>query len=274
MERANPGNAHFPADAFVGTADHYVRYRVPYPVAMMEHLLRAAGTSGQGRLLDLACGPGRLALALRGSFEEVWAVDVEPEMIEAGRKLAALRGAGNILWLLGRGEDLEAPAATFDLIVVGEAFHRLDQEKAAADSLRWLKPGGHLSTMGCYSILSAREPWQRIVLNFVHDATGAERLKDPQDPPRPVSNPQHDERVLRQAGFLGVASHRFPVPHTWTLESIQGYLYSTSVCSKRVLGAKAESFERGLSAALLAHDASGVYRETIDWGYTMGSKPR
>ena len=52
------------ADAYAGTADAYVRFRVPYPPALLERVRRRARLSGAGRLLDLGCGPGRVANAV------------------------------------------------------------------------------------------------------------------------------------------------------------------------------------------------------------------
>jgi 2-polyprenyl-3-methyl-5-hydroxy-6-metoxy-1,4-benzoquinol methylase len=77
-------------DAFAGLADDYVRYRLPYPRELLEGFLDEARVREGARLLDLACGPGRLALPIADRFAEVWAVDLEPDMIEAGR-----RGSGS-----------------------------------------------------------------------------------------------------------------------------------------------------------------------------------
>ncbi len=65
-EYVKPG---FPADAFAGTADFYVRHRVPYPERLLKDLMARACVGGGGRLLDLACGPGRLTLALAGKLQ-------------------------------------------------------------------------------------------------------------------------------------------------------------------------------------------------------------
>ena len=70
--------------------------------------------TGEGRLLDLACGPGRVALALVSSFREVWALDREPEMIAVGQHEATQRGANNITWRVGKAEDVAAPPAAGD----------------------------------------------------------------------------------------------------------------------------------------------------------------
>jgi hypothetical protein len=93
------------------------------------------------------------------------------------------------------------------------------------------------------------------------------------DKPVPRSGPAHYEFVMRDAGFRKVSTYTFAYEHCWTIESIIGYLYSTSYCSKRVLGSRAAVFERELEELLLAHDPSGVYREAMQFGYTLGRKP-
>ena len=137
----------FPVDAFAGTATYYVRYRVPYPAGLLQDLLARAGITDEGRLLDLACGPGRIALALAASFREVWAIDREAEMVEVGQQEARQRGVHNITWLVGKAEDLQAPPASCALITIGEAFHRLDQQRVAQHALQWLQPGCCAATL-------------------------------------------------------------------------------------------------------------------------------
>jgi hypothetical protein len=53
--------------------------RRSYPSDLLEHAMELS--PGHETLLDLACGPGRIALACAISFEHVLAVDIEPEMI-------------------------------------------------------------------------------------------------------------------------------------------------------------------------------------------------
>src|SRR5215472_4209344 len=134
--------------AFVGTADDYVRYRVPYPHALLDMFLCEARLPPNARLLDLGCGPGRVSLPIADRFTEVWAVDPEPEMIEAGRREAARLGVVNVCWRVSRAEDFEASAGAFDLVTIGEAFHRMDRARVACLAFNWLKPGGALVTLG------------------------------------------------------------------------------------------------------------------------------
>jgi SAM-dependent methyltransferase len=103
---------------FAGTAAYYARYRPGYPPELLERLAEAAGLDGTGRLLDLGCGPGPLAVPLAPRFEEVVAVDVEPEM------LAQL--PPGIRTVLGRAEDGDESWGAFRLVTIGRAFHWMD----------------------------------------------------------------------------------------------------------------------------------------------------
>jgi SAM-dependent methyltransferase len=264
----------FPANAFVGTAPYYARYRVPYPHALTQDLIRRAGITSHGRLLDLACGPGRVAFAIAESFQEIWAIDLEPEMVEVGTQEAAQRGIHNIQWMVGKAEELTAPPAWFELVTIGDAFHRLDQQIATEQTLLWLKPGCCLAVMGNCSLASDWEAWQHIVAQIVHKWTGrAVSTGGVSTPHVPVGSTEHIEIVLQKSGFEEVGSYSFSEPHSWTLEAILGNLYSLSVCSKRVLGSNTEAFEAELKAGLLTHNPGGLYHETMRFGYTLGRKP-
>ncbi|HVU25605.1 MAG TPA: class I SAM-dependent methyltransferase [Opitutus sp.] len=262
----------FPIDAFAGTAACYARYRSPYPAALVADLLARAGTTGRGRLLDLACGPGRVTLPLARAFADVWANDLEPEMIAVGKREAARCGVENIRWLAGRAEELAAPDGTFELVTIGAAFHRLDQPAVAAHAMRWLQPGGCLVTLGCYELMAGTETWQRIAMDVVRRWVARVRAER-QPAPAPAGGPEHDERVLRAAGFAAVASYPFVERREWTVDAVVGNLYSMSFCSRRVLGELAQGFEAELRGALLAHEPSGRFREEMRFGYTLGRKP-
>ncbi|MDE0177003.1 MAG: class I SAM-dependent methyltransferase, partial [Gammaproteobacteria bacterium] len=68
--------------SFTSTAAFYSRYRVPYPESLLGSLKTDADLGRESLVLDLATGPGRLALALAPSVREVVAVDIEPEMLD------------------------------------------------------------------------------------------------------------------------------------------------------------------------------------------------
>ena len=265
-----------PSDLFAGTAESYARYRLPYPEELLDDLRHRAGITGEGRLLDLACGPGRVALPLATHFGEVWAVDQEPEMIEVGRAQAEQQGLSNIRWLVGRAEDVEASPGSFELITIGEAFHRLDQRLIAQSAMAWLAPGRCLATLGCFSLMQGREPWHDILRTVVrrwadHGSTAQPAGMRPSPQPRGAD---HERQVLTALGFEHVGAYGFPHPYVWTLDSILGNLHSTSKLSKRALGDEAERFDADLRLALLAYDSSGRYPETLRFGYSLFRTPR
>jgi SAM-dependent methyltransferase len=255
------------ADAFAGTAAAYAKFRPRYPRALLGDLIAQVALPRLGRLLDLACGPGRIALDLAGSFDSVWAIDLEPEMIAVGKQEAARLGIGNVKWLVGRAEDLEAPSTAFSLITIGEAFHRLEQTLICEKAHQWLESSGCLVTMGCDSILKGSEPWQMVVAEL------ARRWFPPGWAAAKAGAKLDPEQVLRDAGFVDVITRSFTAPHSWTFEQIIGYQQSTSVCSRHALGGNFEAFENDLALALRDLSSDGIYPEQLSFGYTLGRKP-
>lgn len=260
----------FAPGAFVGTAEYYVKYRPPYPQALISDLVKRARVPRTGTLLDLACGTGRVVLALAPYVGEAWGVDLEPEMLAAAMQLDSRRPpeSAPIHWIEADAETF-CPPAPVDLITLGDAFHRLDQPKVARHALRWLNPGGALATLGCYNFMGGPEPWQRRVTGIMEEFTG--RKLTAASRPAPHTHP--DEAVLSAAGFQDVATHSFDHVQEWTVDALIGFLHSTSVCSHRVLAERAEEFDDRLRRALASLEPSGIFREVTRFGYTFGRKP-
>jgi SAM-dependent methyltransferase len=151
----------FRPDLYRGTALAYARHRPPYPRPLIDHIIRTAVVSPPGRLLDLACGPGPLAIALRDHFAETWAVDSEPDMIAVARTRAP-----GIRFIKSAAEDLSAPAATFDLITIGNAFppdapRRRGRPRPPVAPARRV-PGPGLGRLP-WPFEQHREPWQDVL---------------------------------------------------------------------------------------------------------------
>ena len=263
--------ANLSPQAFAGTATAYLRYRPPYPRALLDDLLMRAAVPADGALLDLACGPGRVSLDLADHFGVVWAVDQEPEMIEVGRREAARRGMHGVNWLVGRAEDLVLADGSIDIITIGEAFHRLDQTLIVQRALDWLKPGGCLVTLGVEGPLDGREPWQRKAAEVARRWMDR-AFPDGWAPGRPGAElgPGAPERVMRAGGFNDIVSRAIEEPRDWSFEEIVGYFRSTSVCSTTALGENFPAFEADLRAAL---PQQAVFHEDLKAEYTLGRKP-
>ncbi len=116
-------------------ADDYVRHRPGYPDAAIEWALAPA----PGRaVLDLAAGTGKLTASL-GAYDVV-AVEPDPEM------LARLRAdLPDLDARQGTAEDIPMADASVDAVVVGQAVHWFDMERALPEIARVLRPGGVLA---------------------------------------------------------------------------------------------------------------------------------
>ena len=250
---------------FAGTAAYYLRYRPPYPEGFLSELRSRAKTTGGGSLLDLACGPGRVAIPMAPHFDSVLAVDVEPEMIDVGKREAGSRGVRNIAWLVDRAEDLELAPGSVELITVGEAFHRLARPRVLQCALRWLRRGGSLVTLGGEPVWRGQEEWKRVLVQFVNAWTG-QSLGDPRE-----GRGEGFGNELRAAG-LDVQEHESVVERIWTCDSIIGFMFSTSIASRRVLGDKASRFEEALRGALLGCEPSDRFPSLQGFGFTLGTK--
>ncbi len=259
----------FRRDLFRGTARFYDEFRVPYPASMLDDLCRRANATGRGRLLDIACGTGQLAFGLASCFAQVCAVDQEPEAVDLARTNARARGVDNIEWVSARAEDVVADH-DIDLVVIGNAFHRLHRRRVAEAARGWLVPGGHLAVVWNNSPWDGDQEWQhalgRIVREWVAIAGAEDRV--PAGYRRSLTEAPH-AAVLTEAGFEIVGDYDFPTPYEWTVARLTGFLYSTSVLSRAALGAHAPAFEQDVRARLLAVAPDNGLRETIAYSYTF-----
>jgi len=264
----------FATDLYQGTAEYYDRYRLPYPEAMLEDLIRRAEVSGHRRLLDLACGTGQLAFPLRRWFGEVWAVDQEPDMVEMVRAKAEAQGAGNVRPVVSGAETLDAEPDYFDLVVIGNAFHRLNRHVVAGKILGWLKPGGHLALCWTSQPFLGAEDWQQALAAMVERwkvALGAEgRIPAGWDLPR---QRQPDLQVLAAAGFEVAGHHEFTAQHRWSLPELAGLIRSTSFLPASVLGDQGAAFDADLAASLGPYGIGGAFTENVSFVYELARKP-
>jgi SAM-dependent methyltransferase len=264
----------FAPDLYRGSAGYYDRYRLPYPEAMLADLVRRAGVSGRGRLLDLACGTGQLAFPLRRWFTEVWAVDSEPDMVAAVRAKAAAAGAGEVRPVVSSAETLRAEPGHFELAVIGNAFHRLDRDLVAHRVFGWLEAGGHLALCWSSGLWAGEADWQRALAATVADwtaALGAEgRVPSGWDLAR---QRRTDAEVLSGAGFELTGRQEFAVEHRCSLAELAGYIRSTSVLPVPVLGGQAAAFDADLAARLGPYSEDGTFGQTVSFACDLARKP-
>lgn len=116
--------------------------------AFKGRLLKQALAEPRGRILDLACGTGTLAIAAKQASPEaeVVGLDGDPEILERARTKAATAGV-EVDFEEGRSTELPYPADSFDLVVCTLFFHHLTlsaKRQSAREIARVLRPGGEL----------------------------------------------------------------------------------------------------------------------------------
>ena len=114
-------------------------------------LLKALELEAGQTVCDFGCGNGfhTLQLAKRvGPRGAVYAVDIQPEMLELLADRAEPRGLDNIEPVLANAEDPGLPAATFDLVLMVDVYHELSDPPPVLAAVREsLKPRGRMAVV-------------------------------------------------------------------------------------------------------------------------------
>jgi ubiquinone/menaquinone biosynthesis C-methylase UbiE len=116
-----------------------------------DQVLQALGIRAGQTVCDIGAGPGYFALRLAhlvGARGRIYAVDVEPRILEALRERIEKRGIDNITPVLALGGNPLLPDATCDLIVVVDTYHHFPDRPAYLRRLaQALKPAGRIANI-------------------------------------------------------------------------------------------------------------------------------
>jgi SAM-dependent methyltransferase len=251
-----------------GSAPFYVQGRPPYapdlPVALAAHL----ALDGQGRLLDVGCGPGVLTVALAPFVHEAVGLDPDPGMLAVAAQRAAMAGVTNCRWLRARGEDLPAGLGRFRLATFGQSFHWLDRATVAATVFDMLEPGGAFVLIADVkertdppANLSHREPPYPAIRNLVRRWLGP--IPRAGQGSLPHGTPGDEEVVLAAAGYRGPERLRLPVerPRLLSEEDVVAWVWSMSSSAPHLFGERRGEFEADLRALLRETSPAGMFAE-------------
>jgi SAM-dependent methyltransferase len=122
------------AESFGEVAGLYHRVRPSYPPALIDALL----AGGAGRVLDVGCGTGIAARALRDRGCEVLGVEVDERMAQVAR-------AEGLEVEVAAFERWDARGRSFELVTSAQAWHWIDPVAGAEKAAAVLDPGGGLA---------------------------------------------------------------------------------------------------------------------------------
>jgi len=135
---------------FGRVAGAYDRARPTYPREAAAWLIGEQPTT----VLELGAGTGKLTEVLVGLGHDVHATDPDEQMLAVLReRLPEVRTS------VAGAEDLPVADASYDVVVVAQAFHWFDPERALPEIARVLKPGGHVAVV--WNARDERIPWVR-----------------------------------------------------------------------------------------------------------------
>ncbi|MFV8242248.1 class I SAM-dependent methyltransferase [Mycolicibacterium peregrinum] len=157
--------------SFGSEAAAYERGRPSYPPEAIDWLL----PEGAHDVLDLGAGTGKLTTRLVERGLDVIAVDPIPEMLEL-----LTNSLPDTPALLGTAEEIPLADNSVDAVLVAQAWHWFDPERAVKEVSRVLRPGGRLGLV--WNTRDERSGWVKDLGRIIgpeHDPNSEVALGEP-----------------------------------------------------------------------------------------------
>ena len=266
---------------FEGTATYYRQGRKPYAPGLLTALSERLDLDGCGRLLDVGCGPGTVALFFAPLFESVAGLDPDPGMVEEATRAAAEEHA-KATWIQMRAEDLPASLGTFRVISFGQSFHWMDRPLVARAVRGMIEPSGAVVQVDLWH---ANPPDQHApsgpdaaVPEAAIDELRVRWLGSDRRAGQGFRNtsPDKEDEVFQAAGFA--PEEIVVVPDDRILErsadDIVAWVLSTSSTAPHLFGEHLDRFVRELQDLLLAASPDGRFSVPLSDNRLRIRRPR
>ncbi|MBM9575855.1 methyltransferase domain-containing protein [Leptospira sp. 201903070] len=164
------------------------------------------GLKSECVVLDIAAGPGTLAIPLSKSVKEIYAIDFSDAMIEQLKKGMKEANVQNIVPLVMDGQKLEFPENRFDgaFSMFGLMFFP-DKLQGLKEMYRVLKPGKKAAVSGWAPV--ANSSLMQFLFSALRQANP--EIPEPQTNVSSFENPEFFLEQLEAAGFREIEIHPF-----------------------------------------------------------------
>lgn len=192
--------------SFGSQAAAYERGRPSYPPEAVNWLLAPEAGSPVRDVLDLGAGTGKLTSRLVERDLNVVAVDPITELLDVLRTTLPDTPA-----LLGTAEQIPLPDESVDAVLVAQAWHWFDPQRAVAEVARVLRPGGRLGLL--WNVRDERLGWVKDfgrIVGLEHDWANA--------------------TVVLPEPFTDVQTHQVEWTNYVTPQALIDYVASRSYC--------------------------------------------
>jgi len=194
----------------------YIASRPDYPGALFDTLREDCRLSDGAEVADIGAGTGLLTQDLLRRGYRVTAVEPNPSMRAASD--ARLGGLDGYRSVDGCAESIPLATASVDLVTAAQAFHWFDIERARAEMLRVLVPGGFVALV--WNDRALEDPLH-VALNDVFAELGGTKR---------AALLAHVERlgVERFYGTSGFKRHLWPHEHLLDENGLLALVFSRS----------------------------------------------
>lgn len=256
---------------FAGAARYYEQGRLPYAPGLAEAFGRSLALDGRGRLLDVGCGPGIVALRLTPLFEAVVGLDPDAGMLAEAASAAAARGITNTTWVRLRAEDLPAGLGRFRAVTFAASFHWMDRPRVAAAVATMLDDGGavvqvdapayrpdELAAEAAHGTLPYPPPPDDALDQLRRQYLGPDRRAG-----QGIRNtsPSGEDGVFQAAGFRPAETVTVPDQRVLelTADDIVAKVFSSSSTAPHLFGDRQQDYERDLREILALASPPGRF---------------
>ena len=139
-------------EEFTRQAKAYAAAPVITDAERLARLVQAINPQPSDRALEIATGPGYVAMALAARCREVVGVDLTAAPIAIAQRTSQERGLTNVRFEVGEADKLPYRDGEFDIVVCRFAFHHfLNPEAILAQMCRVCRVGGTVAVQDLYA---------------------------------------------------------------------------------------------------------------------------